>query len=71
MKQLFFDVDTQIDFLFPAGSLYVPGAEKLIPTVAASTAKRLSSSRPCASMPKTIRNSPSSRRTASPAPWAN
>jgi nicotinamidase/pyrazinamidase len=34
MKQLYFDIDTQIDFLFPAGSLYVPGAEKLIPTLA-------------------------------------
>jgi nicotinamidase/pyrazinamidase len=39
MKQLFFDVDTQIDFLFPAGSLYVPGAEKLIPTLAALNRK--------------------------------
>jgi nicotinamidase/pyrazinamidase len=31
MTAVFFDIDTQIDFLFPAGSLYVPGAEKLIP----------------------------------------
>ena len=31
MKPAFFDIDTQIDFLFPAGSLYVPGAERLIP----------------------------------------
>lgn len=31
MKTAFFDIDTQIDFLFPAGSLYVPGAERLIP----------------------------------------
>jgi nicotinamidase/pyrazinamidase len=29
----FFDIDTQIDFLFPAGALYVPGAEKLIPAI--------------------------------------
>jgi nicotinamidase/pyrazinamidase len=35
MKRVFVDVDTQIDFLYPAGSLYVPGAEKLIPTIAA------------------------------------
>jgi nicotinamidase/pyrazinamidase len=35
MKQVFFDIDTQIDFLYPAGALYVPGAEKLIPTLAA------------------------------------
>jgi len=26
MKTVYFDIDTQIDFLFPAGSLYVPGA---------------------------------------------
>jgi len=30
----FFDIDTQIDFLFPAGALYSPGAERLIPPVA-------------------------------------
>jgi nicotinamidase/pyrazinamidase len=34
MKTVFFDIDTQIDFLFPAGALYAPGAEKIIPTVA-------------------------------------
>jgi nicotinamidase/pyrazinamidase len=32
---VFFDVDTQIDFLFPGGALYVPGAEHIIPAVAA------------------------------------
>jgi nicotinamidase/pyrazinamidase len=31
----FFDIDTQIDFVFPAGALYTPGAEKVIPVVAA------------------------------------
>src|SRR4051794_22817718 len=30
----FFDIDTQIDFLFPAGALYAPGAERLLPTIA-------------------------------------
>lgn len=35
MKTIFFDVDTQIDFLFPAGALYVPGAETILPRVAA------------------------------------
>ena len=34
MKTVFFDVDTQIDFLFPAGALYVPGAERLLPAFA-------------------------------------
>lgn len=34
MKTLFLDVDTQLDFLFPAGALYVPGAEQIVPLVA-------------------------------------
>src|SRR5215813_4490341 len=34
VSTVFFDVDTQIDFLFPAGSLYVPGAEKIIGNIA-------------------------------------
>src|SRR6185312_16056768 len=35
MKMVFFDVDTQLDFLYPAGALYVPGAESIVPRVAA------------------------------------
>ncbi len=35
MKTVFFDIDTQIDFLFPAGALYVPGAETIVERVAA------------------------------------
>ncbi len=27
MRTVFFDIDTQYDFLFPAGALYAPGAE--------------------------------------------
>jgi len=34
MRTVFFDVDTQIDFLFPAGALYVPGSERLLPALA-------------------------------------
>ena len=34
MTTVFVDVDTQIDFLFPAGALYVPGAERLLPAIA-------------------------------------
>jgi len=34
MKTVFVDVDTQIDFLSPAGALYVPGAERLLPAIA-------------------------------------
>lgn len=35
MTTVFIDVDTQIDFMFPAGALYVPGAEHLLPAFAA------------------------------------
>ncbi len=35
MKTVFFDVDTQIDFLYPAGALYVPGAERILDKIAA------------------------------------
>lgn len=34
MATVFVDVDTQLDFLFPAGALYVPGAERLVPLIA-------------------------------------
>lgn len=34
MKTVFFDVDTQLDFLYPAGALYVPGAEKIVGQIA-------------------------------------
>jgi len=37
MKTVFLDVDTQIDFLFPAGALYVPGAEEIVPNLAVLT----------------------------------
>lgn len=30
VKMVFADIDTQLDFLFPAGALYVPGAERLL-----------------------------------------
>jgi nicotinamidase/pyrazinamidase len=34
MKPVFFDIDTQIDFMYQAGALYVPGAERILPGVA-------------------------------------
>jgi nicotinamidase/pyrazinamidase len=34
MKTVFFDIDTQLDFLYPAGALYVSGAERIVPTIA-------------------------------------
>ncbi|HYN14304.1 MAG TPA: isochorismatase family cysteine hydrolase [Terriglobales bacterium] len=34
---IFWDVDTQADFMLPEGKLYVPGAETIIPTLARLT----------------------------------
>ena len=34
MKTAFVDIDTQLDFMFPSGALYVPGAERILPSVA-------------------------------------
>ncbi len=38
MKTVFFDVDTQLDFLYPAGALAVPGAEAIVKPLSALTA---------------------------------
>jgi nicotinamidase/pyrazinamidase len=35
MRAVFFDIDTQLDFVSAAGALYVPGAEEILPAVAA------------------------------------
>jgi nicotinamidase/pyrazinamidase len=34
MRTVFFDIDTQLDFVSPAGALYAPGAERVIEAVA-------------------------------------
>ena len=33
MKTVFFGVDSQLDFLYPAGALYVPGAERIVSAI--------------------------------------
>jgi nicotinamidase/pyrazinamidase len=33
MPTAFLDVDTQLDFLFPAGALYVPGGERIVEAI--------------------------------------
>lgn len=37
MNTVFFDVDNQIDFVYGAGALYVPGAEEIVPALAKLT----------------------------------
>lgn len=37
MKTVFFDVDTQLDFLYPAGALFVPGAAGIVKSLAELT----------------------------------
>src|SRR6266404_1185365 len=32
-KTIFWEVDTQADFMLPKGKLYVPGAERLLPNI--------------------------------------
>ena len=34
MNTVFVDIDTQLDFLYPAGALYVPRAERIVPAIA-------------------------------------
>jgi nicotinamidase/pyrazinamidase len=33
-KTIFVDVDSQLDFLYPAGALYVAGSERIVPAIA-------------------------------------
>jgi nicotinamidase/pyrazinamidase len=37
MKTVFFDVDTQLDFVYPAGALAVPGAQTIVENLASLT----------------------------------
>jgi nicotinamidase/pyrazinamidase len=33
MSTVFFDIDSQLDFLYPAGALFVPGAGRIVPAI--------------------------------------
>lgn len=33
MKTVFFDIDSQLDFLYPSGALSVPGAGRIVPAI--------------------------------------
>ncbi len=43
MATLYLDVDTQLDFVCPSGSLYVPGSEKILARVGALNQEALAS----------------------------
>ncbi len=44
---VFVDIDTQRDFLDPAGVLFIPGSEAIVPNLARLTARRGSEASPC------------------------
>ncbi len=46
MKTVFFDIDTQLDFVLPAGALYVPGAESILPAISALNRFAIAGSHP-------------------------
>jgi nicotinamidase/pyrazinamidase len=46
MKKLYFDVDTQLDFVSPAGALYVPGAEKILDRIGALNREAIAGGHP-------------------------
>jgi nicotinamidase/pyrazinamidase len=39
LNHIFLDIDTQLDFLLPAGALYAPGAEAILPNLGRLTAQ--------------------------------
>lgn len=49
MQQIFLDVDTQVDFLYPTGALCVPGSVEILPRLAALTQFALSQGIPLVS----------------------
>ncbi len=49
MTTVYFDIDTQLDFVYPAGALYVPGAEAIVARVAALNAAAVARSIPLVS----------------------
>ncbi len=65
--QVFLDMDTQVDFMLPTGSLYVPGAETIIPNLKKLMDYARERSIPVVPLPtpmhRTTPRSPSGRRT--------
>jgi nicotinamidase/pyrazinamidase len=46
MKTVFVDIDTQLDFLYPAGALYAPGSEDIVANLGALTRYAADSGQP-------------------------
>ncbi len=49
MKTAFIDIDTQLDFLYPAGALHVPGAERIVDAIGRLNAHAVSQGIPLVS----------------------
>jgi nicotinamidase/pyrazinamidase len=49
VKTVFFDIDTQLDFLCPAGALHVPGAERIVGAISRLNAHAVSQGIPLVS----------------------
>ncbi len=63
MKTVYFDIDTQIDFMLPAGALYAPRAESIVDAVARLNRHATAAGAPLVStMDAHLENDPEFRR---------
>ncbi len=63
MKTVYFDIDTQIDFMLPAGALYAPRAESIVDAVARLNRHAAAAGAPLVStMDAHLENDPEFRR---------
>ena len=70
MMTVFFDVDTQLDFVYPGGALYGAGAERVVPAI--SRLNRYAAERGIPVMPTTdahFEDDPEFQNLASPHAW--